>query len=284
MIPIGGLALVALIAGGAIALGWWLFVETEGAYLGRRVVVWLYDLYAQRYDSIKRYNQVHEHALLAQPIMERIAPLRAPLVLDVATGTGRLPLALLSHAHFQGRIVAVDLSRAMLARAADKLAEDAHRVALVWCPAETLPFADDLFDLVTCLESLEFMASPTAALRELIRVLRPGGLLLFSQRINTPWMPGRAWTREQLVGLLSPNMAEAEVEPWQTDYHRVWARKAGNALPAGPLPLGEILRCPCCGALMAETLGGWTCSGCGGVALVGVDGVIELERLRRACS
>jgi Methylase involved in ubiquinone/menaquinone biosynthesis len=48
----------------------------------------------------------------------------------------------------------------MLARAADKLAEDAHRVALVWCPAETLPFADDLFDLVTCLESLEFMASP----------------------------------------------------------------------------------------------------------------------------
>ena len=282
MIPAGALVLV-LIAVGAAALGWWLFVETEGAYLGRRVVVWLYDLYAQRYDSIKRYNKVYEHALLAHPIMDRIVPLRAPLVLDVATGTGRLPLALLNHAHFQGRIVAVDLSRAMLARAADKLAEDAHRVALVWCPAETLPFANDLFDLVTCLESLEFMANPAAALRELIRVLRPGGLLLFSQRVNTPWMPGKTWTREQLIGLLSADMAEAEVEPWQADYHRVWAVKDGSALPTGPLPLGEILRCPHCGALMVEGPGCWTCSNCGGAALVGADGVIELERLRRAC-
>ncbi len=282
MAPAGALVLL-LIAGGLVALGWWLFVETEGAYLGRRVVVWLYDLYAQRYDAIKGYNVVYEHALLAQPIMERIAPLRAPLVLDVAAGTGRLPLALLSHAHFQGRIVAVDLSRAMLARAADKLSEDAHRVALVWCPAEMLPFADDLFDLVTCLESLEFMANPAATLRELIRVLRPGGLLLFSQRINTPWMPGKAWSREQLIGLLSADMADAEVEPWQADYHRVWAVKDGSALPTGPLPLGEILRCPCCGALMVEMPGRWSCYGCGGAALVGADGVIELERLRRVC-
>lgn len=282
MIPVGALVLV-LVVGGAAALGWWLFVETEGVYLGRRVVVWLYDLYARRYDSIKGYNQIYEHALLAQPIMERIAPLRAPLVLDVATGTGRLPLALLSHTHFQGRIVAVDLSRAMLARAADKLAEDAHRAALVWCPAETLPFADNLFDLVTCLESLEFMANPAAVLRELVRVLRPGGLLLFSQRVNTPWMPGKTWTREQLIGLLSADMAEAEVEPWQADYHRVWAVKDGSALPSGPRPLGEILRCPCCSALMAEGPGCWICSGCGGAALVGADGVIELERLRRAC-
>lgn len=283
MNPVNALALALLTAAGVLALAWWLFVETEGAYLGRRIVVWLYDLYAQRYDSIKRYNKVYEHALLAQPLMVRIAPMRAPLVLDVATGTGRLPLALLNHVHFHGRIVAVDLSRAMLACAADKFAEDNDRVALVWCPAETLPFADGMFDVVTCLEALEFMTNPAAVLRELIRVLRPGGLLLFSQRINTPWMPGKTWSREQLITLLSTDIADAEVEPWQADYHRVWAVKDGSALPIGPLPLGEILRCPRCGALMAEGLGGWTCSACSATAPIGVDGVIELERLRRAC-
>mgnify|MGYP005840095055 CR=1 FL=1 len=278
-----GLLVLALAVVGGAAFGWWLLVETEGVYLGRRMVVWLYDLYARRYDAIKNYNTVYEHALLAQPIMERIAPLRAPLVLDVATGTGRLPLALLNHAHFLGRVVAVDLSRAMLVQAADKLAEDASRVSLIWCPAEHLPFADGAFDVVTCLESLEFMARPEAILRELIRVLRPGGLLLFSNRINTRWMPGKTWTREHLIAMLSADMADAEVEPWQADYHRVWAIKDGNVLPSGPLPLGEVLRCPCCGALMREEVAHWACPDCGGTALIGTDGVVELERLRRAC-
>jgi ubiquinone/menaquinone biosynthesis C-methylase UbiE len=279
------LGLLALVLGviSAAALAWWLLVETEGVYLGRRVVVWLYDRYAGRYDAIKDYDSRYEYALLAQPILKQIAPQRAPLVLDVATGTGRLPLALLRHTHFQGRIVAVDLSRAMLAQAADKLAEDASRVSLLWCPAEHLPFADGLFDVVTCLEALEFMTDPAAALRELIRVLRPGGLLLFSSRINTRWMPGKTWTSGQLIDLLSADMADAEVEPWQADYHRVWAVKDGSALPTGPLPLGEILGCPCCGALLVEAPARWSCPDCGGQALIGADGVVELECLRRAC-
>jgi len=91
-----GLALIALII---IGLGWWLLIESEGVYLGRRVVIWLYDLYAGRYDDIKHFRQDYDHLFLAQPLMQRIAPNRAPLVLDVASGTARLPLALLRHKH-----------------------------------------------------------------------------------------------------------------------------------------------------------------------------------------
>ena len=279
------LFLVALVAVGVIAAGWWLLIATEGVYLGRRVVIWLYDLYAERYDRIKNYQSIYEHALLAQPIMEHIAPHKAPLVLDVATGTGRMPLALLRHAHFQGRVIGVDLSRRMLTQAADKLAGEGERVALLWCPAEKLPFADDTFDVVTSLESLEFMTNPAAALREMVRVLRPDGLLLISNRINTRLMPGKTWSSEQLAAVLAEaGIEDAEVEPWQEDYHRVWAIKGGQSLPTGARPLDEILRCPCCiNHLLTRQPDGWLCEACGGRVTTGADGVIELVPLVERC-
>lgn len=265
-------------------LGWWLLVSSEGVYLGRRVVIWLYDMFAPRYDGVKNYQRIYEHALLAQPILDKIAPHTSPLVLDVATGTGRLPLALLNHAHFQGRVIGVDLSRRMLGFAAQKLAAS-EQVKLLWSPAETLPFADDTFDVVTCLEALEFMSDPPAVLNELIRVLRPGGLLLITNRINTPWMPGKTWTKEKLADLLAEtDIVEADVEAWQHDYHKVWAVKDGEAAPTGARPLGEILRCPCCpDKLMVEQAGVWVCEGCAGQAKIAADGVIELFKLQEKC-
>jgi ubiquinone/menaquinone biosynthesis C-methylase UbiE len=282
--PVLTILLVVLIAAGLIALGWWLLIASEGVYLGRRAVIWLYDLFAAHYDGVKNFDPIYDHALLAQPIMERIAPHRAPLVLDVATGTGRLPLALLRHRHFQGRVVGVDLSRRMLRPAAAKLQPYGSQAALLWCPAERLPFADNTFDVVCSLEALEFMTNPQAALREMVRVLRPGGLLFTSNRINTNLMPGKTWDREQLAQLLVDlNIADADLEPWQKDYDRVWAVKGGESTPTGARPLGEILRCPCCPGLMIEREGAWVCELCGGETKVGSDGVIEFFPLQEKC-
>lgn len=279
------LALLATLTFGLIAIIWWLFIASEGVYLGRRTVIWLYDLFAQRYDDVKNFDRIYEHALLAQPILERIAPHRAPLVLDVATGTGRLPLALLNHKQFQGRVIGVDLSRRMLHSAAAKLYDERDRAHLMWCPAEDLPFADNTFDVVTSLEAMEFMTDPKAALHEMIRVLRPGGLLFISNRINTKVMPGKTWDRDTLGELLVEyGIAEADLEPWQADYDRVWAVKDGDADPTGARPLGEILRCPCCPAsLMVEQRGVWVCQLCKGEAKTGTDGVIEMYRLQQRC-
>lgn len=273
---LGTLVLLGLVAAGLIALGWWLLIESEGVYLGRRVVVWLYDVYADRYDDIKHFRQDYDHMFLSQPIMELIAPHRAPLVLDVATGTARLPLALLNHGWFQGRIVGADLSRKMLAKAAAKLGDE-PRVTLVWTPAERLPFDDGTFDVVTCLEALEFMERPEAAIAECVRVLRPDGLLLLTNRINTRLMPGKTMSDEAIQALLeSLGIEDVEVDYWQVDYNRVWGVKGGTGQPTGARPLAEILRCPTCGALLEPDDAAYTCPSGHVHAPIGADGVVEI--------
>jgi ubiquinone/menaquinone biosynthesis C-methylase UbiE len=276
-------AIVAL-ALGALVL-YWLLVLTEGVYLGRRTVIWLYDVYARRYDNIKQYDPETETYFLALPVLQRLVAVRAPLVLDVATGTGRLPLALLEQPMFQGRIVALDLSRKMLSVAAEKLAPHGDRVALMHQRAESLPFPDDTFDAVCCLEALEFMMDPRAVLHELARVLRPGGLLVLTNRQgrDAKLMPGQTFSHEALERILRDEvgMSEVDVQPWQVDYRIVWAVKAGNSPAAGPLALEEVWRCPRCSAIdWVRVEGGWRCLTCEARVARGADGVIEAERLQ----
>ncbi|MCD4686149.1 MAG: class I SAM-dependent methyltransferase [Anaerolineae bacterium] len=272
--------LILLVTTAIVALLWWLLITTEGIYLGRGAVIWLYDLYARRYDDIKVYDPVTEDQYLARPILDSISHIRAPLVLDVATGTGRLPLALLQQPDFQGRVFALDLSRRMVGVAAEKLAPYRDRVTLLHDSAETLLFPDDTFDLVTCLEALEFMDHPRAVLDELVRVLRPGGLLVITNRQGTAarLMPGHTWGHDRLARILRDEheMPIAEVQRWQVDYRLVWGMKAGMSQVTGPIPFAEVWRCPSCGAVDAVPVeAGWRCMTCETLIPQGADGVIE---------
>lgn len=250
-----GFSIAVLVIGAVVWLAWWLLFESEGVYLGRRVVIWLYDVYAGRYDEIKRYHPPYEMAYVAQPIMEGIAPLKDPLVLDAAAGTGRVALALFRHAHFQGRVISIEPSRRMLEQAAAKLdqrlgAAAPDRAPLILSAAEHLPFADGTFDVVTCLEALEFMQHPAEVLAELVRVLRPGGLLVITQRISTRLMPGKTWTDEKMAEtLFDLDCDEVMFEEWQVDYTRVMAYRNGESAPVHTRPLAEVLRCPACGRM-----------------------------------
>ena len=238
------LALLAA-AGLAAFLFWWLIIETEGVYLGRRVVVGLYDLYAHRYDRIKQFDEYADLTLIAAPILERVAPRDDPLILDVGTGAGRLPLLMARNGRFRGRVIGLDASRRMLERARRKVeAErfDAY-ISLLHGDASKLRFPDDCFDVVTCLETLEFLPDPRRALAEMIRVLRPGGLLLTTIRIDTRWMPNRTWSEVRMRRELSAlDMEYIDFAVWQEDYSQVWARKAGESRPRGADSLQEILR------------------------------------------
>ncbi len=274
------LLLIGTVIAALMLLGWWLLIASEGVYLGRWVVILLYDWFAHRYDGIKHYHREYEELYLAIPLMDAIAPQTNPLVLDVATGTGRLPLALARHEGFKGHVIGADLSRKML-QAAAKNIYPYDCATFIWCPAETLPFPDNTFDVVTCLEALEFMTNPAAVVKEMVRVLRPDGLLLTSQRINTKLMPGKTWTSGQLQEILKASgIVEAKAQIWQVDYRKVWGRKDGTSQPIGVRPLDQILRCPKCGHISMNLGNGkWLCENCKSSASVSEDGVIEIYPL-----
>ena len=236
--------LALFILAGAAFLIWWLLFETEGVYLGRRTVIALYDLYAHRYDRIKQFDETADFALIGQPLLEGVAPQSDPLILDVATGTGRVPLVMARMAHFDGHVIGIDASRLMLAKAREKIMSARFQafITLLRQDANALPFDDEAFDVVTCLEALEFMPRPAQALAEMIRVLRPGGLLLTTIRIDTRWMPNRTWSEERMRAELEAlGMRAIDVMIWQEDYSQVWAWKAGKSEPIGPAGLAALL-------------------------------------------
>jgi ubiquinone/menaquinone biosynthesis C-methylase UbiE len=214
---------------------YWQLILTEGAYLGAPLVALLYDWAAERYNRIKEFEAESEDFWLGEPLAKRLYHQPEAVVLDVATGTGRLPLDLLRQPAFQGRIIGVDRASKMLAVARRDLADQANRVLLIQADAMALPFASNSLPLVTCLEALEFLPDPGAGLAELIRVLKPtsaaqtgNGWLLTSQRIG--WearcMPGKTWSKAQLLEILQEfPVQQVNIHPWQDIYNMVWAQK-----------------------------------------------------------
>ncbi len=273
-----------LVLAGLVLLGlliYWQFVLAEGTYLGPRVVALLYDWSAHAYERIKQFNVGDEQWFLGLPLARALELIPAPLVLDVATGTGRLPLALLRQPPFEGRIIGLDLSRNMLRQAVKYTAQFADRLTYIWQDARNLPFNDDTFDAVTCLEALEFTPSPRAVLTELIRVLRPGGVLLVTNRIgpDARFLPGRAIPRDEFEHMLGTFPLETiKVQRWQVEYDLIWAIKAGIPHGGGVRPLTEIMRCPACHNRLSRTAYGFQCDDCSCVYPVADDGVIEMAR------
>jgi SAM-dependent methyltransferase len=211
-----------------VLIGYWQLVIAEGTYLGTRVVTLLYDLAAHRYDRLKSFDAADESCFLGRPLAQALRGWHQPRILDVATGTGRLPRTLLCQPDFDGGVWGLDLSAKMLRVARQNLAPHPERVQLLLACATPLPFADEQFEAVTCLEALEFFANATAALDEMLRVLRPGGWLLITNRVGweAHMMPGRTWSRAELISILRGRpLTDISVRPWQTYYDLVWARK-----------------------------------------------------------
>ena len=268
---------------------YWQLVLAEGAYFGKGAVAWLYNFVAHRYNNIKQYDAEDDARFLGRPLVLSLQGTPQPIVLDVATGTSRLPLALCQQPLFHGQIIALDNARRMLYEATQYAQAQLDRVTWVWQHAVPLPFDDNTFDLVTCLEALEFMPSTPAALNEFIRVLKPGGLLLVTNRAGSGrrLMPGKTYGPDQFEALLqSLQQTDITTQVWQYDYDLVWSIKPDAEQTSevfqdfGSLNPIDLLRCPACHAQLDRTDDALTCRSCGRRYPIGRDGVIELLAAR----
>lgn len=198
-----------------------------------------YERVAGRYDRYWRRLWLRvaggaaEEAML-DAVLRAAAHTARPVVLDAGAGTGALSRRLadaLPNLH----PVLVDLSPGMLARAADL--DDPRAVASV----AALPFADDTFDIVMSAWVIETVDSPSAAVTEMLRVLRPGGLLTYSfcsrpVRRRDRWRTGP--TRAVVHALFAGHFLREE----QTPFHDC-ATSRRSSFAAGAASLVLLGKC-----------------------------------------
>jgi SAM-dependent methyltransferase len=159
------------------------------ARLQRRVQRYGWDLAADAYAR-------HWHGPLAGvqgELLALAAPAPGEAVLDVACGTGLMAVAVARAVGQAGRVLGVDLADAMV-QASRQRAQDpgAVQAAFERMDAEQLRLPDAGFDLALCALGLMYVPDPDAALRELRRILRPGGravLAVWGERAHCGWAP-----------------------------------------------------------------------------------------------
>lgn len=117
------------------------------------------------------YDQVIRFSRLEQMLKVLELP-HAGTLLDAGGGTGRVAEALRPHV---GSVIVADVSRGMLAQARQK------DLAAASSETERLPFPADAFDRVLMVDALHHVADQAATVRELFRVLKPGGRLVIEE-------------------------------------------------------------------------------------------------------
>jgi len=131
-------------------------------------------------------------------------------VLDVGCGTGVVALEALRRVGERGRVVGLDVNEGMLAVARRKLPHVEWRQAA----AESLPFEAGVFDVVTSQFALMFFQDRPRALREMLRVLRPGGRLAVAVWDALERTPGYAAVTALLDRLFGRRVADALRAPF----------------------------------------------------------------------
>jgi demethylmenaquinone methyltransferase/2-methoxy-6-polyprenyl-1,4-benzoquinol methylase len=148
----------------------------------------VFDSVAERYDVMNDLMSLGLHRAWKAFALSIARPRPGERILDVATGSGDLAVALCRRTDPGGEVWISDINRRMLDRGRDRLLDAGLAVPAVQCDAERLPFSTGYFDCVTVGFGLRNMTRKDAALAEMARVLKPGGRLVVLE-FSKVWKP-----------------------------------------------------------------------------------------------
>lgn len=129
-------------------------------------------------------SEIHAKGESLGVLLELVQPQSGWQMLDVGAGAGHTAMAFAPHV---AHVTATDLTEGMLAKTAElAAARGLANLEVRPADAEALPFEDDTFDLVTCRLAFHHFPNARQAVAEFARVLKPGGLLGFTDNIVAP--------------------------------------------------------------------------------------------------
>ncbi|HAE47988.1 MAG TPA: bifunctional demethylmenaquinone methyltransferase/2-methoxy-6-polyprenyl-1,4-benzoquinol methylase, partial [Tistrella mobilis] len=146
----------------------------------RRMVRGVFDSVARRYDLMNDLMSGGIHRLWKRFTIELSGVRSGNAVLDIAGGTGDLAAKFSRIVGPEGKVVLADINDSMLQVGREKLTNQGivGNIEYVQANAECLPFPDNSFDCITIAFGLRNVTDKDAALRSMLRVLKPGGRLL----------------------------------------------------------------------------------------------------------
>lgn len=158
--------------------------ETEKA----REVAGVFHSVAERYNLMNDLMSVGMHRLWKRFAIETSGVRTGDRVLDIAGGTADLSSLFLEQVGSRGEVWLTDINNSMLTIGRDRLLDEGTAVPVAQCDAEKLPFPAHYFDCVSVAFGLRNMTHKDVALKEMLRVLRPGGCVIVLE-FSRIWKP-----------------------------------------------------------------------------------------------
>jgi demethylmenaquinone methyltransferase/2-methoxy-6-polyprenyl-1,4-benzoquinol methylase len=153
-----------------------------------RRVAGVFDSVAERYNLMNDVMSAGMHRLWKRFAVETSGVRKGDRVLDIAGGTADLSALFLEQVGSNGEVWLTDINNAMLTIGRDRLLDEGAAVSVAQCDAEKLPFPSNYFDCVSVAFGLRNMTHKDVALKEMLRVLRPGGRVVVLE-FSKVWKP-----------------------------------------------------------------------------------------------